>query len=537
MVKFQDVIARADVDFYEEILGQSQIKLLNLMSGDYIKIRKLRELMYELYSPEVLLLNKNHRKLFLEYLREDEATDLCELLKLRIVDDNVYSTIINFKLRRNSSKESLFYKFFLLNVPHEEPEELKLDIENIKPIYSLFDHQNKACKDVVDILSSPLPKCILHMPTGSGKTRTAMNIICDHFRKSGGVVVWLAYSKELCEQALDEFTKAWGSLGNRDLEAYKVWGKYETELNDIDNGFVVAGFDKLYSIFKKDHNKVLSLGSKSTLVVIDEAHQSIARTYETVINLLTMNINTKMLGLTATPGRTSDDISEDLKLSNFFSRRKVTLEIENYSNPVEYLVDEGYLAEANFRSLYYEGGIELSQKDIDSISNNLDVPQDILNRIAINEQRNLKIIFEVERLIRDGHKRIILFGTTVQHAKDISSILSIRGILSKCITGETELLRREKTISEFKEYNETPFVLTNYGVLTTGFDAPKTSAAIIARPTKSLVLYSQMVGRAIRGTKAGGNKTAEIITTVDINLPGFNSVEEAFTNWEDVYNL
>ena len=76
-------------------------------------------------------------------------------------------------------------------------------------------------------------------------------------------------------------------------------------------------------------------------------------------------------------------------------------------------------------------------------------------------------------------------------------------------------------------------VLCNYGVLTTGFDAPRTSAVLIARPTKSLVLYSQMVGRGIRGVRAGGNDSAEIVTIIDQGLPGFGNMAEAFTNWED----
>ena len=79
-------------------------------------------------------------------------------------------------------------------------------------------------------------------------------------------------------------------------------------------------------------------------------------------------------------------------------------------------------------------------------------------------------------------------------------------------------------------------VVVNYGVLTTGFDAPATSAAVIARPTRSLVLYSQMVGRATRGTRAGGNDEAEIVTVVDPHLPGFGSVADAFKNWEDVWD-
>lgn len=78
-------------------------------------------------------------------------------------------------------------------------------------------------------------------------------------------------------------------------------------------------------------------------------------------------------------------------------------------------------------------------------------------------------------------------------------------------------------------------MIVNYGVLTTGFDAPKTSSVLITRPTKSLVLYSQMVGRAIRGKLAGGNEEAEIVTVVDTTLPGFGNLAEAFKNWEDVW--
>lgn len=78
-------------------------------------------------------------------------------------------------------------------------------------------------------------------------------------------------------------------------------------------------------------------------------------------------------------------------------------------------------------------------------------------------------------------------------------------------------------------------VLCNYGVLTTGFDAPSASAAVISRPTKSLVLYSQMVGRVIRGPKAGGTPTCEIVTVVNPALPGFGDVADAFVNWEDVW--
>ena len=113
--------------------------------------------------------------------------------------------------------------------------------------------------------------------------------------------------------------------------------------------------------------------------------------------------------------------------------------------------------------------------------------------------------------------------------------MRLRGFNADAITGDTPKLERESLIQGFKDDCSQTKILCNYGVLTTGFDAPKISATVIARPTKSLVLYSQMVGRAIRGVKAGGNATAEIVTVVDSQLPGFGSVASAFHNWEDVW--
>jgi superfamily II DNA or RNA helicase len=124
----------------------------------------------------------------------------------------------------------------------------------------------------------------------------------------------------------------------------------------------------------------------------------------------------------------------------------------------------------------------------------------------------------------------------VSHAYLLAGILVARGHDAKTITGETPIARRERYIRQFKKDNPHRMVLCNYGVLTTGFDAPKTSAAVIARPTRSLVLYSQMVGRAIRGPRANGNHEAEIVTVVDTTLPGFGSVTDAFKNWEDVWD-
>ena len=101
-----------------------------------------------------------------------------------------------------------------------------------------------------------------------------------------------------------------------------------------------------------------------------------------------------------------------------------------------------------------------------------------------------------------------------------------------CILGETDTAFRESSITQFKESKLQ--VLVNYGVLTTGFDAPKADVAIVARPTQSIVLYSQMVGRVMRGPEAGGTKKCKIITVVD-QVNGFRDLSESFDFWDDLW--
>ena len=147
---------------------------------------------------------------------------------------------------------------------------------------------------------------------------------------------------------------------------------------------------------------------------------------------------------------------------------------------------------------------------------------------------NILILQKVDELVT-RHKRIILFAMNVEHSNILATCLQARSVNAFSITSKTESSQRRKLIERFKSDEDIPIVLCNYGILTTGFDAPKTSCALISRPTDSLVLYSQMIGRAIRGTQAGGNEAAEIITVVDSSLPGFDAVANAFFNWEDVW--
>lgn len=405
------------------------------------------------------------------------------------------------------------------------------------PSYGLFEYQRDVILRALQALREQPRKVLLHMPTGSGKTRTAMHIIARHLQEKGPTLVcWLANSAELLEQAAEEIERSWKTLGDRPINVYRFWGDRVVDLGSVRDGVLVAGFAKMHAAYMREQNTLIALGDRASLTVVDEAHQAIAPTYRSVTEALyTKQPRNALLGLTATPGRSWNDVEADEELSNYFGRDKVTLAVKDYPDPVTFLISEGYLAKPRFRCLNFDEPILHVESDEAGGSESGELSEDVLKRLSENGQRNYQIISAIEELI-SRHSRVIVFGSSVSHAHLIAGILVARGHEARIVTGETPAVTRERMIRQFRSDNPRPMILCNYGVLTTGFDAPKTSAAVIARPTRSLVLYSQMVGRAIRGPRAGGNSEAEIVTVVDTALPGFGSVAEAFKNWEDVWN-
>lgn len=496
----------------------------------------LREVLLQSYGAVGLLLDKRSRNLLLDLLRPNEAALLATALGLSPASESPYALIKAAPLGKGSAKEASLFHFFELSVP-KVPEVINDDsIQDAQPEYPLFPHQRVAARKILRAMTTAPYRVLLHMPTGSGKTRTAMNIVADLMRaKEPNVIIWVAYSEELCTQACEEFAQAWRLVGDRSLSIYKLWGKRDIKPEEITDGFVVAGLPKLEAKAKKSIQFLSDLGKRCSAVIIDEAHQAVAPTYKTILDsLISHRSDSALLGLTATPGRTWNNVTVDEELADFFARRKVSLEIPGYSNPVDYLVEKKYLAKATFVPLLYTGGIQLSAADRLNVQRSLDLPDAILERLSDIETRNLAIVLRIQELVK-RHRRIIVFASSVRHADLLASVLFAQGHAAHSITSKTAPSERARLIAEYRGDDPSPRILVNFGVLTTGFDAPKTSAAVIARPTKSLVLYSQMVGRAIRGPEAKGNETAEIVTVVDQGLPGFGNVGEAFNNWEDIW--
>jgi DNA repair protein RadD len=532
MITFGELMDRASDQLLQQLVGRDIVRLLAGFDQSLTRPERLSEIAVGLRSPADMLLDAKLRTDLLLLLAPPHAKALSQRLRL---NGDPYEALSSMTVRKGSARATDLLDFFGVG-DESEQRAIAPSHETIVPVHALFPHQRVAARRVLEHLEQDPYRVMLHMPTGSGKTRTAMSIISDLInRNEPKLVIWLAHSEELCEQAVEEFRSAWASVGNRPVCVQRWWGPHSLKRPMVRDGVIVAGLAKTYASARKSISEIGAMAGHVGLVVMDEAHQAVAPTYKLILDLLTESGRpAPLLGLTATPGRTWNDIDEDQGLADFFCRRKVSLQIEGYENPVHFLVDEGYLADTEFVQLEYTAGAELSRRELQELRDALDIPERIIKALAADEQRNMLILGRTEAMCR-RHSRIIVFAATKDHAVVLATVLRARGHWAYAVTGETPTNDRARIIAAFRAGSDESRVIVNYGVLTTGFDAPQTSAAVIARPTKSLVLFSQMVGRATRGEKAGGNKRAEVATVVDTRLPGFCNMADAFDNWEDVW--
>ena len=116
--------------------------------------------------------------------------------------------------------------------------------------------------------------------------------------------------------------------------------------------------------------------------------------------------------------------------------------------------------------------------------------------------------------------------------RSVHSILKAKGVKTSQVYAETPKQKRDKEIYNFKSGSTK--ILINVSVLTTGFDSTNIKCVFIARPTKSIVLYSQMIGRGLRGPKMGGNEDCLLIDMKD-NLERFSDENDAFSFFEEYW--
>lgn len=535
---FQDWLVRIPDVEITAYLGPALTKTLRLLDPNLASQRALRDFLLSQRGPASLLADKEFRARFFDCqpVASIKRIAAATILNAPVQDAETFS-----RMKRLSSSE-LDRVFDFFGVPQvdaedeptvETPGEVSADTQ-----YGLFPHQRRALISLRGFIPGTLEKnrVVLHMPTGSGKTRTTMRLIAEYFLGTESrTVLWIANTEELCEQAASEFERAWSCIGNRPLKLLRMWGG--KPIGKIpEEGMIVASAQTLHSIrsnLSDGTSRIQQIARDLGLLVFDEAHQALAETYSLVVDVISsLHQALPIIGLTATPGRTWADIEEDQRLADFFQGNKVKLKVEGFDSPVRYLIDAGYLADPTFVSHFHEW------TDPDAVLDNVaqlhDADQALLAQVGADGGRNL-LIRDALLDLSSRHSRVLYFAPSVENSDALAFILRQSRIDATSVTSKTPTADRRAILHQFLGPTESTMILCNYGILTTGFDAPRTSAAVIGRPTKSLVLYSQMVGRALRGPLAGGNRTCEIHTIVDTSLPGFNHPVAAFDNWEDVW--
>lgn len=513
-------------------LSRACMDVLKALDPASVNPENLLELVIAKVSRTEMLRDKKMRNALIMSLGRGSITRLAKILGVE--DQDEYAAVTKRPFRKNSDNEKALFRFFGAEwKEYLAPAKLPSSDE-ISVARPLFDHQIVAIEKIQRIMQEPGARVLLHMPTGAGKTRTAMRAVADLFLKDrSALVIWMAYSEELCEQAIEEFKAAWYHAGNRTVPIHRFFGSHSPDLlsSNYMTGLIVAGLGKMYKAAQKKDLFLTTLADRVSMVIIDEAHQAVAETYQFILRYLVEKHDVGLMGLSATPGRTWSDVGADKALAEFFNKTKVTLDVGMH--PVKFLIKEGFISKAHVKQISHNG--HLSEADRARIEKALEIPDDVLVKLAGDQIRNVKIVDQVEDLIRNKHRRLIVFAAGISHARDLSLILHARGHRAFYVDAGTPRDVRDQIIGQYKEDSSEPRIICNYGVLTTGFDAPRTTAVVIARPTKSLVLYSQMVGRAIRGPRVGGSRHCTVVTVTDITLPGFGSVVDAFSNWEDVW--
>lgn len=397
---------------------------------------------------------------------------------------------------------------------------------------SPYEHQRKAmeCLDIIDKLDDYSTLVVL--PTGGGKTYTASSWLLRKAINKHKKILWIAHRQMLLDQAAESFQKfAYAeSMPNVSSFKYRIVSGATSHDRTID----IVSSDNLLIASKDSLGRNLQAldtwleGENEIYLVIDEAHHSTAKTYRKVIDYVKSKVkHVKIIGLTATPFRTAD--SEQGLLSKIYTdgvaQDKPVKDNKGitYKTDLKTLISRSILSRPIFESYSTEEGFggNLGKDDWDRISH-LDVlPDDIAEQMAGSAARN-KLIVETYIKNEDTYGKTIVFAVNVVHAITLAKLFNKSGIKAEFIVSDVKDMVTGVTISskdnerKLESYrNGDTKVLINVNILTEGVDLPQTQTVFLARPTVSTILMTQMIGRALRGTQAGGTAYAHIVSFID----------------------
>ncbi len=467
------------------------------------------------------LFNKKY-SVFETIINNSEENDLIPLARLLNIKLNDSNNIWDEIIKKNNQKNNLnlfleFYnipKYFLSVKPkdtREASEKITIEFnQNLKSFGFPHPYQNYVKLELIEKIkkSSGTFSSLVVMPTGSGKTRTSLEFMIDFIRvRKKANIVWVVDSPELSEQALQSFKLLWALRGDREITINRCFNTFNPSINFNKNiNVIFCAFDKLRSEKEKQSDIFKCIKLKTQLLIIDEAHYSLATKYDVILTAIKNNSKDLItVGLTATPLRPDD--TEIYGLKNYFDNRVIDFKDENdeiIKNPLSYLQNENYLAE-----------IEVEY---------LTIPADKIKEDS--SDFNTKVVNRIKKSVEDK-KQIIVFAMSKSHAIALDILLKNEKINSNCIIGET--LTQERQIY-FKQFQEKKLnVLINYDILSTGIDLPKVDELFLLRKFGQVTTAMQVLGRALRGELNGGNKKNKVISVVNNH--------SKIDNANDLYNL
>jgi len=339
----------------------------------------------------------------------------------------------------------------------------------------LRPYQHQAVTRVVEHFRASDDPAVVVLPTGSGKSL----VIAELARLARGRVLVLAHVRELVEQNHAKY-RAYGleadifsaGLGRKESGRQVVFGSVQSVVRHLER------FDD----------------GQFTLLVIDECHRVSSEkeaSYRKVIDRLARaNPRLKVLGLTATPYRLGQGFIYHRHHHGMVRGDEACFFRDCvFEQPLRLMVRQGYLAEPR----RIDAAVERYDFSALTPSSGGLFREEELNRVAAGNRATPGIIAEVVERARE-RQGVMLFAASVAHAEEILGYLPSGE--AALVTGATPSAERERLIAAFKA-REIKY-LVNVAVLTTGFDAPHVDLIAILRPTESVSLYQQIVGRGLR---------------------------------------
>ncbi|BDR18586.1 MULTISPECIES: DEAD/DEAH box helicase [Vibrio] len=342
-------------------------------------------------------------------------------------------------------------------------------------MYTLRPYQADSVKAVIHYFRKHSTPAVIVLPTGAGKSL----VIAELARLAKGRVLVLAHVKELVEQNHAKY-EGYGlkgsifsaGLGRKETDQQVVFASVQSVVRNLD-----------------------SFKNQFSLLVIDECHRvpdDKNSSYQKVItHLRELNPGIKVLGLTATPYRLGMGW-----IYQYHTRGQVRTEEPRFFRdcifelPIRYLLDENFLTPARMMDapvLSYD----FSQLKPANTGRYKEAEMDMV--IDKAKRATPQIVEQIMQYARE-RQGVMIFAATVRHAQEIHSLLPEGE--TEIVIGDTPTPERDAIIQAFK--NRQIKYLVNVSVLTTGFDAPHVDLIAILRPTESVSLYQQIVGRGLR---------------------------------------